>query len=137
MLIRDRNISNTAGNNFDITIIGGGINGASLYNKLVQEGYRVLLIDKGDFASGTSQASGMMIWGGLLYLRNFLHPRGLLFHSLGVGWLQILKAYLCELACDAKDTPSTSLLLRTTHEACLLAIELDWYFPLHTSFQKV
>jgi len=30
----------------------------------------VLLVDKGDFASGTSQASGMMVWGGLLYLRN-------------------------------------------------------------------
>ena len=31
----------------------------------------VLLLDKGDFACGTSQASAMMVWGGLLYLRNF------------------------------------------------------------------
>lgn len=55
---------------FDATIIGGGINGASLYHHLCQKGYRVLLVDKGDFAGGTSQASAMMVWGGLLYLRN-------------------------------------------------------------------
>lgn len=53
---------------FDVAIIGGGINGACLYHHLCKAGYRVLLVDKGDFASGTSQASAMMIWGGLLYL---------------------------------------------------------------------
>ena len=55
---------------FDVTIVGGGINGACLYHHLCRRGYRVLLVDKGDFASGTSQASAMMVWGGLLYLRN-------------------------------------------------------------------
>lgn len=55
---------------FDVTIFGGGINGACLYDTLCRQGYRVLLLDKGDFACGTSQASGMMIWGGLLYLCN-------------------------------------------------------------------
>jgi len=55
---------------FDVTIVGGGINGACLYHHLCQQGYRVLLVDKGDFACGTSQASAMMVWGGLLYLRN-------------------------------------------------------------------
>ena len=55
---------------FDVTIIGGGINGACLYHQLCRQGYRVLLVDKGDFACGTSQASAMMVWGGLLYLRN-------------------------------------------------------------------
>ena len=57
-------------NHFDVTIIGGGISGASLYYELCSQGYKVLLIDKGDFGCGTSQASGMMIWGGLLYLKN-------------------------------------------------------------------
>ncbi len=56
---------------FDVAILGGGVNGACLYDRLCREGYRTLLVDRGDFASGTSQASGMMIWGGLLYLRNF------------------------------------------------------------------
>src|SRR5262249_34410836 len=53
---------------FDVAIIGGGINGACLFHHLCKAGYRVLLVDQGDFASGTSQASAMMIWGGLLYL---------------------------------------------------------------------
>ncbi len=54
---------------FDVLIIGGGITGASLYDELCRHGWRTLLLDKGDFASGTSQSSGMMVWGGLLYLR--------------------------------------------------------------------
>lgn len=56
---------------YDVAIIGGGINGACLYARLCQSGYKVILLDKGDFATGTSQSSGMMIWGGLLYLKNF------------------------------------------------------------------
>jgi len=56
---------------FDMAVVGGGINGASLYHELCSRGYRVLLVDKGDFACGTSQSSAMMVWGGLLYLRNF------------------------------------------------------------------
>jgi glycerol-3-phosphate dehydrogenase len=55
---------------FDVAIIGGGINGASLFNRLSRCGHAVILLDKGDFASGTSQASGMLIWGGLLYLKH-------------------------------------------------------------------
>ena len=55
---------------FDVVIIGGGVNGACLYAELCSQGYKVLLADKGDFACGSSQSSGMMIWGGLLYLRN-------------------------------------------------------------------
>jgi len=54
---------------FDVLILGGGITGASLYGTLCRQGWRTLLLDKGDFASGTSQSSGMMVWGGLLYLR--------------------------------------------------------------------
>ena len=56
---------------YDVVILGGGINGTCLYDALCRQGYKVLLVDKGDFASGTSQSSGMMVWGGLLYLRNF------------------------------------------------------------------
>ncbi|MGB7933553.1 MAG: FAD-dependent oxidoreductase [Gammaproteobacteria bacterium] len=54
---------------FDVLVIGGGITGASLYGELCRHGWRTLMLDKGDFASGTSQSSGMMVWGGLLYLR--------------------------------------------------------------------
>jgi len=55
---------------FDVAIIGSGISGACLFHHLCSQGYRVLLVDKADFAGGTSQSSAMMIWGGLLYLRN-------------------------------------------------------------------
>lgn len=55
---------------FDAVVVGGGINGASIYHELCRAGFRVLLIDKGDFAGATSQASAMMIWGDLLHLRH-------------------------------------------------------------------
>jgi glycerol-3-phosphate dehydrogenase len=53
---------------FDVAVVGAGIGGASVYHRLCREGYRVLLVDKRDFAGGTSQSSAMMVWGGLLYL---------------------------------------------------------------------
>ena len=56
---------------FDAAVVGAGINGAAAYHELCERGYRVLLLDRSDFGSGTSQASGMMIWGGILYLAQF------------------------------------------------------------------
>lgn len=68
---RTRRFRNLAdGGDLDALIVGGGITGAPLYQILCRRGYRVGVIDRGDFASGTSQASGMLVWGGLLYLRN-------------------------------------------------------------------
>jgi len=55
---------------FDVAIVGGGINGACLYHHLCHRGFRVLLVERGDFSCGTSQASAMMIWGGLVYLKD-------------------------------------------------------------------
>src|SRR6185436_952376 len=55
---------------FDVAVIGGGVTGACLFHQLRKNGYKVLLADKSDFAGGTSQASAMMLWGGLAYLRN-------------------------------------------------------------------
>jgi glycerol-3-phosphate dehydrogenase len=66
---RARHWSHALEEPFDVAILGGGISGSCLYDTLCRRGYRVLLIDRKDFASGTSQASGMMVWGGLLYLR--------------------------------------------------------------------
>lgn len=65
---RYRNL--TDGGVLDVLVIGGGITGAPIYRKLADQGHRTALIDMGDFASGTSQASGMLVWGGLLYLKN-------------------------------------------------------------------
>ncbi|RYD20141.1 MAG: FAD-dependent oxidoreductase [Verrucomicrobiaceae bacterium] len=59
---------------YDVAVIGAGVSGARIFHQLCGMGYRVLLLDRGDFASGTSQASGMMIWGGLLYLKDLDFP---------------------------------------------------------------
>ncbi len=55
----------------DVLIIGGGINGAGLARELALRGLQVALVDKGDYASGTSSASTKLIHGGLRYLENF------------------------------------------------------------------
>jgi glycerol-3-phosphate dehydrogenase len=55
---------------FDLAIIGGGITGAGVALDAVLRGFRVALIDKGDFASGTSSASSKLIHGGLRYLEH-------------------------------------------------------------------
>ena len=71
---RDAALDAVSRNTYDVAVIGGGVNGASLHHRLRREGYDAIVLERGDFASGTSQASGMMIWGGLLYLRNFDLP---------------------------------------------------------------
>lgn len=53
---------------FDLLVIGGGITGAGVALDAVTRGLRVALIDKGDFASGTSSASSKLVHGGLRYL---------------------------------------------------------------------
>ena len=56
---------------FDVIIIGAGINGAGIARDAVMRGLKVLLLDKGDMASGTSSASTRLIHGGLRYLEHF------------------------------------------------------------------
>ena len=51
-----------------IVIVGAGINGIGLYRDLALQGIASILIDKGDFSSGTSAAPSRLIHGGLRYL---------------------------------------------------------------------
>ncbi|MGC1779933.1 MAG: glycerol-3-phosphate dehydrogenase [Xanthobacteraceae bacterium] len=53
---------------FDLAIIGGGINGAGIARDAAGRGFRVVLIEQSDLASGTSSASSKLIHGGLRYL---------------------------------------------------------------------
>src|SRR5580700_12188222 len=55
---------------FDLLILGGGITGAGVALDAVLRGLRVALIDKGDFASGTSSISSKLVHGGLRYLEH-------------------------------------------------------------------
>jgi glycerol-3-phosphate dehydrogenase len=56
---------------YDIAIIGGGINGAGIARDAAGRGLRVLLVEKGDLAQGTSSASSKLIHGGLRYLEYY------------------------------------------------------------------
>ena len=62
---------NFSNNPYDLLIIGGGINGAAIANIASSQGLSVALIEKKDFASGTSSKSTKLMHGGLRYLENF------------------------------------------------------------------
>lgn len=74
---------------FDLLILGGGITGAGVALDAILRGLRVALIDKGDFASGTSSVSSKLVHGGLRYLEHgglhlvyeALHERKLLLSN--------------------------------------------------------
>ena len=55
---------------FDLAIIGGGINGAGIARDAAGRGLKVLLVEQNDLASGTSSASSKLIHGGLRYLEH-------------------------------------------------------------------
>ncbi len=63
-----RNVAALTDGTFDLCILGGGITGAGVALDSAKRGWRVALIDKGDFASGTSSASSKLVHGGLRYL---------------------------------------------------------------------
>jgi glycerol-3-phosphate dehydrogenase len=54
-----------------VLVVGGGINGAGIARDLALRGLRVVLVEKGDFASGASSASTKLVHGGVRYLENF------------------------------------------------------------------
>ena len=56
---------------FDIFVIGGGINGASVARDAVGRGYSVMLAEMNDLASGTSSAATKLVHGGLRYLEHY------------------------------------------------------------------
>ena len=56
---------------FDLLIIGGGITGAGIALDAISRGMSVALVEKNDFASGTSSKSTKLIHGGLRYLKQF------------------------------------------------------------------
>ncbi len=71
MLARDRAIETLAGERFELVVIGGGITGAGVALDAASRGYSVALVEKADFASGTSSRSSKLVHGGLRYLQNF------------------------------------------------------------------
>ena len=64
-------INKSAIQQFDVIIIGGGITGAGIALDATLRGLSVLLLEAGDFASGTSSKSTKLIHGGLRYLKEW------------------------------------------------------------------
>jgi glycerol-3-phosphate dehydrogenase len=67
---------------FDLAIVGGGINGVGIARDAAGRGLRVLLVEQNDLASGTSSASTKLIHGGLRYLEH--------------GWFRLVHEALSE-----------------------------------------
>ena len=67
---------------FDLAIVGGGINGVGIARDAAGRGLRVLLVEQDDLASGTSSASTKLIHGGLRYLEH--------------GWFRLVREALAE-----------------------------------------
>ena len=55
----------------DVLVVGGGITGAGIARDAALRGFRTAVVDKGDFASGTSSHSSRLIHGGLRYLEQY------------------------------------------------------------------
>jgi len=86
---RRQNLSLLESERFDVLVIGGGVTGAGVALDAVARGYKVALVEKGDFASGTSSKATKLVHGGIRYLSNFdfalvheaLTERGLLLQN--------------------------------------------------------
>lgn len=68
---RDNALRSLKTHQFDLLVIGGGITGAGIALDATSRGLHVALIEKHDFASGTSSRSTKLVHGGLRYLKQF------------------------------------------------------------------
>ncbi len=71
MIERSKALEALAAQTFDVVVIGGGITGAGVALDAATRGYTVALIERADFASGTSSRSSKLVHGGLRYLQQF------------------------------------------------------------------
>ena len=69
--INNRHDENSVKRHYKNIIIGGGIVGAGIFRDLSLHDEEVLIIDRNDFTSQTSQSSSKMLHGGIRYLENF------------------------------------------------------------------
>ena len=71
MIARDDALTAMAAEEFDLVVVGGGITGAGVALDAASRGYSVALLERADYASGTSSRSSKLVHGGLRYLQNF------------------------------------------------------------------
>ncbi len=68
---RAANLARMQTETFDLLVIGGGIVGAGIARDAALRGLKTTLVDRGDFASGTSGKTSRLVHGGLRYLKHF------------------------------------------------------------------
>ena len=96
---RDSALEVLASDEFDILVIGGGVNGVGVALDAVTRGLKVALVESADYAAGTSSRSSKLIHGGLRYLEQYdfklvreaLHERELMVTTQcpHLVWLQL------------------------------------------------
>jgi glycerol-3-phosphate dehydrogenase len=71
MIARSQALEALGEDEFDVVVVGGGITGAGVALDAATRGYSVALLERADYASGTSSRSSKLVHGGLRYLQNF------------------------------------------------------------------
>ncbi len=71
MIERGQALSALSEEEFDVVVVGGGITGAGVALDAASRGYSVALLERADYAAGTSSRSSKLVHGGLRYLQNF------------------------------------------------------------------
>ncbi len=71
MIAREDALAAFEAERFDVVVIGGGITGAGVALDAASRGYSVALVERDDYACGTSSRSSKLVHGGLRYLQNF------------------------------------------------------------------
>jgi glycerol-3-phosphate dehydrogenase len=71
VISREDAIAALSDNEFDLLVVGGGITGAGVALDAASRGYSVALVERADYASGTSSRSSKLVHGGLRYLQQF------------------------------------------------------------------
>ncbi|HEY4427894.1 MAG TPA: glycerol-3-phosphate dehydrogenase/oxidase [Solirubrobacteraceae bacterium] len=71
MIERSQALAALSEHEFDVAVVGGGITGAGVALDAAARGYSVALLERADYASGTSSRSSKLVHGGLRYLQHF------------------------------------------------------------------
>jgi glycerol-3-phosphate dehydrogenase len=71
VIARAKAVESLARERFDVAVVGGGITGAGVALDAASRGYSVALLERADYAAGTSSRSSKLVHGGLRYLQHF------------------------------------------------------------------
>ena len=118
-----RELKTLGSQQFDLLIVGAGVYGAALACEASRQGFSVAIVDRGDFASGSSSNSLKILHGGLRYLQQLDLPRMRSSIRARRGWAQLAPNFVTPLACAIATTGLGSRSVAAL-SAALLANEL-------------